>query len=112
MDPLTREELLFLINRNKELSISIYLPTYTRGTETLQNQIRFKNQLKQLKEKFKYEKSVKSKIDNLLKEAADFSDNYEFWQRQSECLAIFLSEDFIKYYRLPINSDEFILKLK
>ncbi|MGI9534423.1 MAG: hypothetical protein ACR2NW_05700 [Thermodesulfobacteriota bacterium] len=107
MDPLTREELLFLINRNSELSVSLYIPTYTRGTDTLQNEIRFKNLLKQLKEKYKNDKTVNLEINNLLKNTGKFSDNYTFWQHQSDCLAIFLSEDFIKYYRLPIKFDEF-----
>ena len=107
MDLLTKEDLLFLINQKNEILVSIYIPTCTRGTDSLQNEIRFKNLIKKIKGKYIDDKSVNLGLNKLLKKTDRFLDDYEFWQHQSEVLAIFLSEDFIKYYRLPINIDEF-----
>ncbi|MGI9535356.1 MAG: hypothetical protein ACR2NW_10445 [Thermodesulfobacteriota bacterium] len=107
MDLLTREELSLLINQKKELSISIYLPTFIRGTDTLQNQTKFKNLIKHIKQEYIDDEYANFELHKLLKETRKFFDNYEFWQHQSECLAMFLSKDFFKYYRLPFKFDEF-----
>ena len=106
MDYLTKEDLLYLYNNQNELLLSIYIPTFKRGTETLQNQIRFKNIIKQIKDKYNDDEFLYSELSEILKAAEVQMDNYEFWQHQSECLAMFLSRKFIKHYRLPLKAEE------
>ena len=101
LDLLTREELLFLIDQKNGQLVSIYVPTYMRGTDSLQNPTRFKNLIKKIKKVYCGEELVNLELNRLLKKTDEFIDNYEFWQHQSECLAVFLSRDLIKYYCLP-----------
>lgn len=107
MDLLTRDELTFLINEKGELTVSIYMPTFVSGKDTLQNQTIFRNLLKEIKKSYINDESVNSELNELLKKTDQFLDDYEFWQHQSEGLAIFLSKDFMKYYRLPVSFDKF-----
>ncbi len=107
MDFINKEDLDKLVNHKNGLLLTIYIPTYKRGTDTLQNRIRFKNLTKKIKEEFIDNEYITSKLSGLLEKAEEQLDNYEFWQHQSDCLAIFLSDDYLKYYRLPLKLDEF-----
>ena len=84
MDLLTREELLFLINHKNEPLVSIYIPTYMSGTDSLQNQTKFKNLIKQMKGIYRGDELISMALNELLIKTDEFIDNYEFWQHQSE----------------------------
>ncbi len=107
MDLLTKDELILLINKNSKLSVSIYMPTYVSGNDTLQNQTRFRNLVREIKKSYTNDGSVNSELNEILKETDQFTDNYEFWQHQSKGLAMFLSKNFLIYFHLPISFKNF-----
>lgn len=109
MSLLSLEELRTLVESVEQPCVSLYLPMVTAGAETQQNPIRFKNMVKQaeamLQECYQFSRSEASA---LLQPATELDQN-EFWQHQDQGLAIFLSRDFIRYYRLPLAFDQLVL---
>ena len=50
MNLLSGDELKTLMERQEGLCVSIFMPTHRKGTETQQNQIRYKNLLRKAEE--------------------------------------------------------------
>ncbi len=101
MDILTKEIYEDLLNRQEEMLISMYFPTYKMGPDIKQNTIRFKQRIRQAEDKLYNMKWRKSEVQSFLKPASDLIDNTVFWQNQSEGLAVFLGQEKMDYYHLP-----------
>ncbi|MDQ3393574.1 MAG: hypothetical protein M3512_05610 [Bacteroidota bacterium] len=103
MEYINKEDLKDLANINGENCISIYIPTHHTGREVFdgQDQIMLKNQVQKLKNILSDKGLQDVQIVKLLKPVTDLLDDNGFWRHQSQGLAIFLSEDFFKYFRLP-----------
>jgi hypothetical protein len=102
----TRERLKELIERQKGVCVSLYMPTHRTAAETQQDQIRFKNLLgeaeKALSDAYPEEQELLQPARNLLE------DN-PFWQHQGDGLAVFLSSGEFQYFRLPISLEELVV---
>ncbi|MBE9060955.1 hypothetical protein [cf. Phormidesmis sp. LEGE 11477] len=86
--------------------ISIYLPTHEAGREVRQDPIRLKNQLSEAERRLsQFNDSID--IEKLLKPATDLLEDSNFWQHQQAGLALFLSPDSFRYYRLPLAFEAF-----
>lgn len=106
MDILTIEDVRELTNIEQELFISIYMPTFSKGVDTKQNPIKFKQLLREAEDKL-YEKDLrKAEVQEILAPASHLIDQTNFWQQQSDGLAVFIYPGGIKYYRLPIEFKE------
>jgi hypothetical protein len=103
MNIVTKEDLVNLSSEQKGWAISIYLPTERIGQETQQNSARFKNMVNQAEERLQAKGVRSNEIRRLLQPARDLIMNYEFWQYQSDGLAVFIGDQGIKTYRLPLN---------
>uniref|UniRef100_A0ACD5GVZ3 Uncharacterized protein n=1 Tax=Desertifilum tharense IPPAS B-1220 TaxID=1781255 RepID=A0ACD5GVZ3_9CYAN len=103
--PLLSLDQLANLTQTEEPSISIYLPTERRSKETRQNPIRFKNLIRQAEEQL-IEQGLKTQEAHQLLQAAHELDTYDFWQHQSDGLAIFISPSLFRYYRLPLDFEE------
>lgn len=88
--------------------ISIYLPTLRKG-EVSQNQIRFKNLLTEAENQLLKKNYKKNKVEEILEPAYKLVDETIFWNNQSEGLALFISPEFYRYYRLPCSFDELVV---
>lgn len=106
MDILTREKFKELFNKEEEICISIYMPTYGMGAEIKQNPIRFKQCIREAEDKLLNEGFSKTEVRELLRPASDLVDETIFWQNQLEGLAIFISPDEMNYYHLPFEVNE------
>ena len=97
-----------LASADNPYSVSIYTPTYRVG-RAQEDQIRFKNALKKASHKLqeRYELS-ESDADAFLSEARQLVDNLEFWQNQSDGLAVFIAKDRFEYYTCPVDFDPMI----
>ncbi|MGM0396613.1 MAG: hypothetical protein ACQEP4_06120 [Bacillota bacterium] len=86
--------------------VSIYLPTFGHAQEANQSRIRLKNLLRNaeggLVEKGFSERDAQS----LLKPATRLLDETIFWQNQDKGLAILVSPEGMKYFRLPLDVEE------
>jgi len=106
----TKDDLHDLIEKEDRASISIYLPTFRAGKEVAQNSIRFKNLLRKAEENLR-ETGIKpaSELQKLLKPAERLLANDFFWRNQSDGLAVFLSSDEFRDYRVPMHFDELVV---
>jgi hypothetical protein len=116
MNLFTIDELTTLTTASNSTSISIYAPTERLGVETQQNPIRFRNLVRQAEEQLLAQGLRGQDAKELLQPIYEL-DNYDFWQHQSDGLAIFLSPNQFRYYCLPITfpqltvvSDHFHIK--
>ncbi len=106
MDKITREELKELSAHSRELCVSLFMPAFRAGRETEQNQIRFKNLLRETENRLSASGSRSQEIQELLKPARSLVDDPLFWQRQGDGLAVFLAAGYFKNYRLPLSFQE------
>ncbi len=87
--------------------LSLYMPTVMAGRETRQNSIRFKNLLGQSEEILNAEDENTSK--KMLKSLEALIDDNDFWQHQSEGLAVFCSPEGIECYQVPSTFQEVVM---
>lgn len=108
MDSISASELTLLVEKSEGLCVSIFMPTHRKSVETLQNPIRFKNLIQQAETQLSSADLSNQAIKEFLKPLLEL-DQHDFWQHQSDGLAIFLGQDFLRYYRLPIELEELVV---
>ncbi len=102
------DELLALASDASGTCVSIYLPTHKLGTQTQKDPIRFKNLMRKAGGKLASSGMRVQDARNLLA-SAQAIDNYQFWQHQSDGLALFICANVFGYYCLPLNFDELVV---
>ncbi len=100
MKNLSNEELGLLMQTTGDPAVSIYIPTQRTG-DIEQNQIRLKNMLREA-EKQLLEYGLRTPdAESLLEPAQQLLPDLPFWRYQADGLAIFISPDIFRQYRLP-----------
>jgi hypothetical protein len=102
MDLITREMVNELSQIKDERSISIYMPTHRVGREMQKDPIQLKNLLSSAEQELASREFRKPEIDEMLEPVKALLVSGRFWEHQSDGLAIFIAEDFFRYFRLPI----------
>ncbi|HTL89430.1 MAG TPA: hypothetical protein VL134_08505, partial [Leptolyngbya sp.] len=117
MNVLTLEQVKSLIEQPKSWSVSIYMPTIVAGAETRQNEIRFKNLIKEAQHQLQDNGLSEDDANEFLRPLTEAIDDVEFWQHQDQGLAMFVADGFYRYYKVPCDvpqlvvvSDQFHLK--
>jgi len=109
-DFIDKKEFETLIKTQSGPYISVFMPMVEKGKETRQNPIRFKNAIERAKTLLAeaYPREVlRDMID--LDPAAALINNNEFWRNQQTGLALFISPEMIKAYRLPLDFEEWVI---
>ena len=109
MNILNRTDLQELIEQTGEWCISLYMPTLPIGSEQQQNPIRLKNLLTRVKKDLSESGLRRPDIEELVQPAEELLLDSDFWQHQSEGLAVFLSNNFSRTYRLPTKFEELLI---
>jgi hypothetical protein len=109
VDILHPENLQTLLNETQDICISIYLPTHSVGREQQQDPIRFKNLLKEARERLKMRTMRQPDIEALLAPAEQLLSDEYFWQHQSDGLAVMISNDIFETFRLPVAFDPLLV---
>jgi len=109
MDILTRAQLEQLMRKEQQWCVSIYLPTHRTGAETQQDPIRLRNLLREAEKHLSARGASTRDVQKMLEPASKLLQDSYFWQHQSDGLAIFLSSNRIRRYRLPLNFDELVV---
>ncbi len=110
MDLLNREEVEGLMQqRGKGPCISMYFPTAKAGEGSRQNPIRLKNLLAQAEERLSALGIKSAEQKKILEPAQQLINESVFWANQSDGIAMFLSPDFFRYYRLPLDMKELVV---
>ena len=103
MDVLNKTELEQLMLNKQQNCVSIYLPTHQTGAEIQQDPIRLKNQLKEAEILLSAQGVSTRGVQTMLEPASTLLQDSGFWQHQSDGLAIFLSSNGVRLFRLPLN---------
>ncbi len=106
---LKRNELMELMGRPEGLCVSIYMPTHRAGREVQQDSIRLKDLLDQAEERLISEGLRAPEARDMLDPARDLFEDSFFWQHQSDGLAVFLSAETTRYYRLPLDFEDLVV---
>jgi len=109
MNILSKDELRSLMQEKLGVCVSIYMPTLKKGVETQQNQIRYKNLIRETEERLISTGLRPLEAKDLISPAQDIVGDSSFWRNQKNGLAIFFSQDFFKYYRLPQDFEELVV---
>lgn len=103
MEIFSREELQVLTQDRKGPCVSIFLPTHRAGRQIRQDPIRFKNLLTRSEEKLTARGLRSAEAKDLLSSATQLITDGNFWRYQSDGLAVFISPDFFRFYRVPVT---------
>ncbi|MDX1377381.1 MAG: hypothetical protein R3307_00920 [Anaerolineales bacterium] len=109
MDILNQDDLRRLVEISDDICVSLYLPTHRTGREQQQDPIRLKNLIAEAQEKLLEYGFRRPEVENMLRPAENLLADDEFWQHQSDGLAMFLSTEFTQYYRLPSKFEELVV---
>ncbi len=112
MDVLKRTDLQQLVQTNREWHVSLYIPMHRAGNEQQQDPIRLKNLMAQAEKKLLDYEVRKPDVEELLRPVEDLLVARDFWQHPGDGLAVFLSKDASRIYRLPLRFDETVVVSK
>lgn len=106
---ISRDDFINLTKVNEQNCVSFYIPTSRAGEVVDQNhsQIILKNCIKKVKFKLKDYELSDSEINTYLEPVVGLLEDSEFWRNQSDCLVIFLNQQKMQFYSLPIQQDEY-----
>jgi hypothetical protein len=107
MNVFTRDELKNLMEYEGPC-VSIFMPTLRGGVQSQQNPIRFKNMLREAGDRLVTAGMRPPEAKELLEPAQKLLLDGPFW-RQSNGIALFLSPDTFRYYRLPFDFEELLV---
>jgi len=108
-DFITRSELQEIINARGTACVSIYLPMVRAGADVQGNATRLKNALSEAQEALRAWDWRQPEIDDLLAQPRKLLTESPFWREQLDGLALFLSPDFYRTYRVPVEFEPLTL---
>lgn len=109
MNAFSRADLEILIRRREQPCISLYIPTYYAGPQVTGNAVRFKKHLAEAESRTVATGMSAMKAKELFSQAKMLLDDTGFWQHQSDGLALFLSPEMMRYYRVALHFDELLV---
>ncbi len=105
-----RKDFERLAKVDQDPSVSIYIPTHQSGMETLMGQDAklLKDKIHEARDWLIKKGYDKKEADDYLQKAYDLVEDNSFWRHQFDGLAVFLSNNFFEYYRVPLSFDELV----
>lgn len=97
-----------LTQQSPKLCVSLYMPIY-KNKAKLYNLTRFKNLVRQAEELLGANRRNPVIALNILRPALTLLNDPNFWQSQSQGLAVFLADHQFYYYHLPIQLEELVV---
>jgi hypothetical protein len=109
--PLTKEKLSELANYQSSCCVSFFLPTHQAGAEVnaMTDQTYFKTMLQQVTALLKQKKIDDAVIAKMLKPGFELIRSDAFWRNLTTGLAVFVSDDYFKYLKMPCQPKEKIM---
>lgn len=109
MQLLSQNELKQLSQSASDYSVSIYLPTHVAGPEIQQDPIRLKNLLSEAENQLLQAGMDKQQVQQTLGPGFKLLENDRFWRYQSHGLALFMTPQATRIYRLPLEFESLAL---
>lgn len=108
MDIVRKDDLKTLLDAQEGWCVSLYMPSVRAGTETQQNPIRFRNMLRTAHDRL-VEAGVRvPDAESLLEPARTLLDDPDLWRNLSDGLAVFVGEDLLRTFRVPLHFEEVV----
>ncbi len=108
-DLLTRDMLTTLLDATGGPHVSIYMPTHREWSAVERDPILLKNQIREATDKL-IESGMRSPTAiEFMSEAEHLVERENFWQYQSDGLALFIAQNQFKYFRLPLKLDKLVV---
>ncbi|MGH2655531.1 MAG: hypothetical protein ACRDIZ_02330 [Actinomycetota bacterium] len=105
-DQFRRRDVELLTAPREGPCVSVFLPTHRMGPDTEQDPVRLKNLLAEAEPRL-VERGLRGPVArDLLAPAAALVHERQFWQHQSDGLALFLASGWWRPYRLPLEFPE------
>jgi hypothetical protein len=108
MDNFSHAKLRELLDSSPRAGVSLFLPTHRLGSESQQDRIRIKNLAGRAEDLLRGRGLSSAESVAILSPALELVDDTQFWQHQSDGLALFMAEGFMRRYRLPIKFAEYV----
>ena len=110
LDLFVTDDLRVLMEKQAEWCVSIFMPTHRVTTRVEEDQIRFKNLVKEVENRLSElgRRGAIPRHAGPLEPLFRLMDDRPFWQHGSDGLAVFLARDLFRSYRLPIRFDELV----
>ncbi|MBC7220855.1 hypothetical protein H5T55_05240 [Candidatus Bipolaricaulota bacterium] len=109
MDRLSPQDLSDLVEGTSPHRVSIFLPTGRAGPAAREGGIRLKNLLREAEEQLVALGMRAPQIQDLLAPARSLVGDSLFWSYQSDGLALFLSPEGMRKWRLPLRFEELVM---
>jgi hypothetical protein len=106
MNLMSKEDLIQLSTKKDGWHVSILMPTHRMGSEIQQDPIRLKNLAEQAEQEMMEAGARRPAAQEILAPARALIDDAEFWQHQSDSLAVFAAPDTFRLFRLPLDFEE------
>ncbi len=109
MELLSGEQLKGLMSKQDGPCLSMFMPTHRTGGEIKQDQIRFKNLLRNAEERLAALGLRTQESLDFLAPLQKLTSNVLFWRKQIDGLAFFVSRDVFHSFSLPVSFEELVL---
>lgn len=96
---ISRRTLTELIKMEKQTCLSLYMPTHRSFPEREQDPIRYKNLLRELRERLRAQQP-ETDVSALMKPFEALLDDHDFWNHQRDGIAVLGGKSFFKMYSL------------
>jgi hypothetical protein len=106
MDVVRKSDLKSLSKERRGPCVSIYMRAFRKGEEVMQNPVRFKNLLAEAEDMLAEEGLRKPEAAELLSPALALETDSDFWQYQSDGLAVFASPGFFRFFRVQVPFED------
>ena len=101
------DDLKRLVEGKEGPCVSIFMPAHRTDAE--QSRIRFKNLCGKAEKMVAAMETDDLDVDEAMKPARRLLEDQDFWQHQSDGLALFMSDQVFETYRLPITFEEVVV---
>ena len=109
MNLLRRADIEKLMGSYEGPCVSVFMPTHRGVTESKQDQIRFKNLLREAEESLLQSALRAPQVNDLLEPAQGLLKDASFWKQQIDGLALFLCQDMFQHFRFPHRFEELVV---
>jgi hypothetical protein len=109
MSIINRTEIERLALAQPGSKVSIYMPCHRTSPDRKQDPILFKNLLVKAESALGAAGMPSNEAQDLLADARRMLDDQEFWTQQADGLALFATQEWVTWYRLPVRVEELLI---
>jgi hypothetical protein len=108
-DRLSRDELHMLIEQPASPCVSLFLPIERADPNRLHTALRLEQLLRQAEQRLSEYGIEQPAAHGLLAAAYELIRDQAFWARQDQGLALFVTDDLLRIYRLPLAFEQLVV---